>query len=110
MEFLGVVAQWGYSEVINCPAASCYDNVNGIIEIRKKRANDVPFEWLTYAERDSLASACYQARPNLFPYLQGIALFDVREIDRPMIDPCLSHQMSGIRRAMAGLYALTNIY
>ena len=50
-----VAARWGYSEVINCPAASSYGNVDGISDIKLKRDANILFEGLTCKEKNDLA-------------------------------------------------------
>jgi hypothetical protein len=53
----GVLAQWGYSEVINSHSEDCYADVPNINEIRKKRESGMPCSELTEDERRALATA-----------------------------------------------------
>jgi hypothetical protein len=94
-----VLAQWGYSEVINSHSENCYADVPNIDEIRKKRESGMPCSELTEDERRALATACTNCRPVLTNFLAGITRFQRKPINRQylgvvLVAPCVWHPES----------------
>jgi len=80
-----VLAQWGYSEVIDSQSESCYANVPNIEAIREKRRTAVPFSRLSEPERDALATACRNCRPSLMHFFNGVIGFQLIPVNREYV-------------------------
>jgi hypothetical protein len=84
-----LLAQWGYSEVINSYSENCYAHVPNIDAIRKKRESGMPCSDLTEDEREALASSCANCRPVLMHFLAGITRFQLNPINRQYVGALL---------------------
>jgi len=83
---LEVQARWGYSELMDSPAARHYSDLGHLVA---KRSTGTSFEELSEAEQYELAFGTACARPVLLAFLTGVISFDVVGVGRARLGSML---------------------
>lgn len=82
VSILDVLAEWGYSEIIDGTYSSKYQIC---IDIEEKRRQSVPLSALSFSERYTLARACFSIRPAIFIHLIGVTGFELVNLTREQL-------------------------
>jgi hypothetical protein len=94
-----VRARWAYSELLSLSQGDGYQGP-GVVELRRKAREKVPFDDLEHAERRLLVEQLAAVRAPILPALDGINWFKQERLAKEQLDalfvlPHFAHEVRG---------------